>query len=362
MTPYILTAVLAFVVLNFVLGMAALLSWVERKQSAVMQDRIGANRASILGFRILGLFHAIADPVKLLAKEDFIPRGAHRFFHTLAPFLSVTFALLACFAIPFGDAITLGGVRYDLRALPMNVALLFVFAAVGMGVYGVVLGAWASNNKFALLGGLRAAAQVLSYEIALGISTVGIVMVYRSLDLQEIVRAQGHHWLGWVPAWGILAQPLAAVLFLTAAAAETKRTPFDLPEGESEIIGYFIEYSSLKFAMFMMTDFIETVVVSGLFVSLFLGGWQVPWLAADGFHFGATAVAVPAFWVGAMQVGAFLAKLSFMIWLLMTVRWTLPRFRYDQLMRLGWQGLFPLAVANVMATAFVLAWIDSVRG
>jgi NADH-quinone oxidoreductase subunit H len=357
MTPYWLILIFAAAVTGFVVSMAAFLSWVERKQSAVMQDRIGANRAAILGIRALGLFHAIADPVKLLLKEDFVPRGANRFFHTIAPWLSVTFALLAAFAIPFGDHILLGEEQVELRALPVNVALLFVFAAVGMGVYGVIFGAWASNNKFALMGGLRATAQVLSYEIALGLSVVGVLMVYGSLDLQEIVRAQGHHWFGWIPAWGIVTQPLAAILFLTAAAAETKRCPFDMPEGESEIIGYFTEYSSLKFAMFMMTDFIESVVVSGLFVSLFLGGWQVPWLAADGFHLGSAHLPLGHVWVVVLQIGAFVAKTCFLLWLLMTVRWTLPRFRYDQLMRLGWKNLFPLALLNVLLTGLVLAAI-----
>lgn len=356
---FLISGALCLVVLGFVLNLAGFLTWVERKQSAVMQDRIGANRASIFGFRILGLFHIMADGIKMVTKEDFIPRGANRFFHTIAPMLALGFALVAAFAIPFGDYVDMGGHRIVLQAVPINVGFLFVFATVAMGVYGVIFGAWSSNNRFALLGGLRASAQVISYEIALGISLVGVLMIYESLDLQAIVRGQGHHFFGWIPMWGILVQPVGAVIFLTAGAAETKRVPFDLPEAESEIIGYFTEYSGLKFGMFFMADFVESILISGLFVTMFLGGWQVPWLQADGWHFGASIVAMPHIAVALLQVGAFVAKLCFVLWLLMIVRWSFPRFRYDQLMRLGWQNLFPLALLNVLVTGLVLAAIEA---
>ncbi|HET7339934.1 MAG TPA: complex I subunit 1 family protein, partial [Methylomirabilota bacterium] len=231
---------------------------------------------------------------------------------------------------------------------------------LSLGVYGVMMAGWSSANNFALLGGQRAAALMISAEIAIGASIMGVVMVYGSLDLQDIVRAQGHPLFprilgGWIPAWGIVTQPLAFILFLTAGIASTKRIPFDTPEGESEIIGYFVEYSGMKSGMFMMSDFLETVVVAGLTVSLFLGGWQVPYLATDGLHFpwGAT-LALPQVVVALLQVGAFVVKVCVMIFIMMLIRWTLPRFRYDQAMRLGWLGLFPLAVLNIVLTGVLL--------
>lgn len=347
--------VLAGIVFFGVLNLAGLHTWVERKQSAVMQDRIGANRASIFGFRILGLFHPLADAIKMFTKEDFVPEGADKLLHGLAPFMSVFFALAAFAAIPFGDRLLVAGREIDLQVAKIDVALLYVFAMLSLGVYGVILAGFASRNNYAILGGLRAAAQMLSYEIALGIAILGVVMVYGTVDLQELVRAQGRT-VGGIPLWGVVAQPVAFVVFLTAALAETKRVPFDLPEGESEIIGYFVEYSGMKFGMFFLTDFLETVMVACLATTLFLGGWQVPYLAPDGFHFPwGGGWAVPHWAYVVLGVGSFSAKVVAFCWLFMTIRWTLPRFRYDQLMRLGWNVLFPISVANVLATALVLA-------
>jgi NADH-quinone oxidoreductase subunit H len=349
----------AFVML-FVLNMGGLLTWVERKQSAIMQDRIGANRASIFGLRLFGLFHPLADAIKMLTKEDFRPAGADRFLFTLAPFVSVFFALVAFASIPFGDTLRVGGREIPLQAVTLNVGVLYVFAMLSLGVYGVMMAGWSSGNNFALLGGQRAAALMISAEIAIGASIIGVIMVYGSLDLQDIVRRQGELLGGWIPKWGLLTQPLAFVLFLTAGIAATKRIPFDTPEGESEIIGYFVEYSGMKFGMFAMADFLETVVVAGLTTSLFLGGWQVPYLYADGFRFPwGTVLALPPLLVTLLQVGAFVIKVSAMIFLLMLIRWTLPRFRYDQAMRLGWLGLFPLSVLNIVVTGLVLL---AVRG
>jgi NADH-quinone oxidoreductase subunit H len=347
----------AFVML-FVLNLGGLLTWVERKQSAIMQDRIGANRASILGLRLFGLFHPLADAIKMLAKEDFRPARADRLLFTLAPFVSVFFALVAFASIPFGDTLRVGDREIPLQAITLNVGVLYVFAMLSLGVYGVMMAGWSSANNFALLGGQRAAALMISAEIAIGASIMGVIMVYGSLNLQDIVRGQGALLWGWLPKWGIVTQPLAFVLFLTAGIAATKRIPFDTPEGESEIIGYFVEYSGMKFGMFAMADFLETVVVAGLTTSLFLGGWQVPWLVADGFRFpwGGT-VAMPHLAVTVLQIGSFVLKVSVMIFFLMLVRWTLPRFRYDQAMRLGWLGLFPLSILNVVLTGLViLAW------
>ena len=345
-----------FVVLN----LGGILTWVERKQSAIMQDRIGANRASIFGIRAMGLLHPLADAVKMLTKEDFMPTHADRLLFTLAPFVSVFFALAAFASIPFGDTLTVAGRTIELQAVTLNVGILYVLAMLSMGVYGLMMAGWASANNYALLGGQRAAALMISAEIAIGASLMGVVMVYGSLNMQDITRAQGQPLLpqlfgSWIPAWGILTQPLAFVIFLTAGIAATKRIPFDMPEGESEIIGYFVEYSGMKFGMFAMADFLETVVIAGMSTALFLGGWQIPYLQSGGFAFPwGQSVALPALVVTVLQVGAFLTKVVVMIWFLMLVRWTLPRFRYDQAMRLGWLGLFPLCILNLIVTAIVL--------
>jgi NADH-quinone oxidoreductase subunit H len=241
--------------------------------------------------------------------------------------------------------------------------VLYVFAMLSLGVYGVMMAGWASGNNYALLGGQRAAALMISSEIAIGASIMGIIMIYGSLDMQEIVRGQGRLLFGWLPAWGIITQPLAFVIFVTAGIAATKRAPFDTPESESEIIGYFVEYSGMKAGMFMMSDFLETVVIAGMTTALFLGGWQVPWLQADGFQFpGGPTLPLPHLAVVALQVGAFVVKVSVMIFVLMLVRWTLPRFRYDQAMRLGWLGLFPLSVLNIVVTGAVLLLIGGTAG
>jgi NADH-quinone oxidoreductase subunit H len=347
----------AFVML-FVLNTAAILGWVERKQSAIMQDRIGANRASIFGIRALGLFHPLADALKMLTKEDFRPARADRLLFALAPFLSVLFAMAAFATIPFGDTLQIGDRVIPLQAVTLNVGILYVFAMLSLGVYGIVMAGWSSANNFALLGGQRAAALMISAEIAIGASIMGVIMIYGSLNMMDIARAQGHLLGGWLPAWGILLQPLAFIIFVTAGIAATKRIPFDTPEGESEIIGYFVEYSGMKFGMFLMTDMIETTVLAGLCTALFLGGWQVPYLYAAGFQFPwGTAIGLPPLAVTVLQVGSFVTKVAVMIFFLMLIRWTLPRFRYDQAMRLGWLGLFPLSVLNIVVTgAALLVW------
>ncbi len=359
----IIKVALAGVVLFGVLNLAGFHTWVERKQSALIQDRIGANRASIFGFRMLGLFHGIADAIKLLTKEDIVPMGADRALHALAPFFSVFFALAAFAAIPFGDRLVLGDRVIDLQVAHVDAALLYVFAVLSLGAYGVILAGFASRNNYATLGSLRAAAQMISYEIALGVALLGVVMVYGSLDLSEIVRAQGRTLGGWIPMWGIVVQPVAFVVFLAAALAETKRAPFDLPEAESEIIGYFVEYSGMKFGMFFLTDFLETILVACLATTLFLGGWQVPYLMPDGFHFPwGGALAVPQWVYALLGVASFSIKVLAFCFVFMQIRWTLPRFRYDQLMRLGWRGLFPIAVANIVVTAALLLLVERIRG
>ncbi len=344
----------AFVLFN-VVNLAGLHTWLERKQSALMQDRIGANRAKIFGIRLLGLFHPIADALKMFLKEDFIPPQGNRFLHTLAPCLSMFFGLVAFAAIPFGNTLEIAGRSIMLQAAPLNVALLYIFAMMSMGVYGVVLAGFSSNNNYSFLGGLRASAQMISYEIALGLTIMGLIIAYGTLDLQQMVRSQGGYWFGVIPQWGIFLQPLGFFLFLTAGLAETKRTPYDAPEGESEIVGYFVEYSGMKFGMFFLADYLETILIAALTTTLFMGGWQVPWLFEGGFHFPwGAAVPLSPLSVSLLQMASFSGKVFFFCWLFMAVRWTLPRFRYDQLLRLGWKIIFPIALLNLFVTAVVV--------
>lgn len=254
----------------------------------------------------------------------------------------------------------MGGRLVPLQVAELNVGILYIFAIAGISVYGVAFGGWASNNRYALLGSVRAAAQMFSYEIVLGLSIIGIIMVFGTLRLSEIATAQGELLFGFLPKWGIFVQPVAFFLFLAAAVAETKRNPFDLPEAESEIIGYHVEYSGMRFGTFFLSEFVEIVTLSAIVSTLFFGGWQVPWLYRDGFHWpwgGATAL--PHLLIVALQVGAFFLKVIFFIWLQMLIRWTLPRFRYDQIMRLGWKMLLPLSLVNIFVTAIVLLMLGS---
>jgi NADH-quinone oxidoreductase subunit H len=347
-------------IVMFALSLGGLLTWVERKQSALMQDRIGANRASIFGLRLWGLFHIISDAVKMFTKEDFIPETRHKLIHALAPVLAITFVLLSFAVIPFGNAITIGGHVISLQVANLNVGILFVFAMMSVGVYGVVLAGWSSNNNYSLLGGLRASAQMISYEITIGLTLVGIILIFQTLSLQEIVQAQGGLLFGFLPRWGVFLQPLGLILFLTAGIAETKRIPFDIPEGESEIIGFFVEYSSMKFGMFMFTDFIETILISSLVTTFFFGGWQAPYLTDTGFVFPWGGTWNLGMWVvESMRVLSFIVKVAFFCWFLMLVRWTLPRFRFDQLMNLGWKILLPLSLINTMITAVLVLWLGN---
>ncbi len=345
-------------VVAVMLGLAGALGWVERKGSAYIQDRVGANRASVFGIAAAGLVNTmLADPLKFLAKEDIIPARVDRLLHTLAPCVSLFPIVVAFAAIPFGDVLRVGDRAINLQVVGLNVGILYVLAMISLGVYGVVLGGWASNDRLSLLGGIRGSAQMISYEIGLGLSIVSMVMTYGTLDLQEMARAQGHLIGGWLPAWGILYQPLAFLIFLCAGMAESKRVPFDLPEADSEIggSGYFTEYSGMKYLMFFMTDFVEIIVVAGLVTTMFFGSWQVPYLLRDGFHFpGGAAVLLPQIVVAVLQVLSFMIKLVFFCWVQILVRWTMPRFRYDQLMWFGWKGLLPVSLANVLVTAVVV--------
>lgn len=343
------------ILLVIILPLATLLTWVERKQSAVMQDRLGANRADILGLRVWGLFNIIADGIKSFSKEDWVPPFANRFLFNIAPFVGLFAAMVTFAVIPFGPPIHIAGQEIALQVADLNVGFLYILAFGSMGVYSVVLAGWSSNNKYAQLGAMRGISQMISYEVVLGLALVGVVLVHGSVRLPDIVSGQGEHWFGWIPKWGVFTQPLAFLLFLPAAIAETKRVPFDIPEGESEIIGYNLEYSGAKFALFLLGEFIEIVVLSALLATLFFGGWQVPWLADSGFVFGngATVEMAPLV-VTVLRIASFLLKVVFFCWLQLLIRWTLPRFRFDHLLRLGWREMLPLALLNVVVTAFVM--------
>lgn len=328
--------------IGFGLNTAALLTWVERKQSAVIQDRIGANRASIFGFKLLGLFHILSDAIKMMTKEDFAPPKGLKPWHTLAPIISMCCALMCLSALPFGDRVELFGRSWDLTPIPLRFGVLYVLALLSVGVHGVVMAGWASGSNYGLLGGLRGAAQMISYEVAMLAILGGPLYLYGTLDLAQAAAWQARTWHG-LPMWGVFLQPLAFILFLTAGAAETKRAPFDIPEGEAEIVGYFVEYSGMKFAMFLNTDFLESIVLSGMTTALFLGGWHLP---------GQSHLGLSGNLLALLGVGVFTAKLIAVLWLLMQIRWTLPRFRFDQLLNLGWKNILPLALVNLLVTAW----------
>ncbi|MBI3770436.1 MAG: NADH-quinone oxidoreductase subunit H [Deltaproteobacteria bacterium] len=345
------------------LNLSVVLLWVERKGSALIQDRVGANRANIFGGLLpfnLGIVNTlIADPIKMFTKEDVIPVGADKLLHFLGPFLAVFPVLVTFAAVPFGDVLVVGDRTINLQVADLNVGILYVLAMSGLSVYGIVLGGWASNSRWSLLGAIRGSAQMISYEIAMGLGLIGAILTYGTLDLQAIARAQGANVWGVLPAWGIFYQPLGFLIFLVAGIAETKRVPFDLPEGESELTsGYFTEYSGSKQATFMLSDFAEIVVVSALATTLFFGAWQVPYLGRDGFHFpGGFALALPQLVVVVAQIVSFLLKVLVLCCLQILVRWSLPRYRYDQLMDLGWKRLLPLALLNVLVTAAVIVLV-----
>ncbi|MBN1271696.1 MAG: NADH-quinone oxidoreductase subunit H [Candidatus Aminicenantes bacterium] len=355
MTEIIIVLVKIIFAMMWFLVLTLYLTWAERKESAVMQDRVGANRANIMGVRILGLFQPLADAIKMFFKEDFTPPFSKRFLHNLAPFISFFFSLVTVATIPFGDVLRIGGKTIRLQILDLNIAILFVFAMLSLTIYGVVISGWASNSRWTLLGGLRGAAQLISYEVALGLSLIGLVMVFPTLKFSAFVEYQGGLLFGWLPKWGIFLQPLGFLIFFIAAMAESERVPFDLPEGESEIVGFFTEYGGLKWGLYMFTDFMKLLLISCLLTTFFFGGYHLPWLYADGFHFpwGGTWL-LPHGIVVLFQVLAFNLKVFFFCWMQILIRWTYPRFRYDQLMDFGWKLLIPLSLFNIIATAVIL--------
>jgi NADH-quinone oxidoreductase subunit H len=356
-------------VLIIILTFAPVLVWADRRQSAMIQDRIGPIRAGIpIGGKnvaLFGLLHPLADALKFMWKEDFIPPRADKLLHAVAPIISVVPAIAAFAVIPFSAPIFVDyllplqvlppdalGVGRPLQVASINMGILFIFAVGGTGVLGAALAGYCSDNKYSLLGGLRAASQMVSYEVTLGLSLVGCFMIYDTLLLEDMVTWQRTHFLfdiPFLPMWGIFLQPVAFVLFFAASIAETKRIPFDVPEGESELAaGYFTEYSGMKFGMFMMGEYIEMVAMSALLVAVFFGGPDLPfvmnWAEANLPHLIAIL----------LGIGVFIVKVVALCWLQLMIRWTLPRFRYDQIMSLCWRYMLPLSLANVFVTGAAL--------
>ncbi len=384
----IISVIKIAVVLFVLLTTLAYLVWVERKVSAHIQSRWGPYRVGPFG-----LLQPLADLVKFIFKEDPTPALVERPIYFLAPFLAVVLALMSIAVIPFGTSVELAGYRTWMQITDLNIGLLFVFAATSLGVYGVALAGWSSGSKYSLLGGLRSSAQMVSYELAMGFSVIGLLMQAGTLSLRGIVESQSGFWLGFIPRWYIWPQCVAFLVFITAAFAETNRLPFDLPEAEGELVaGFHTEYSSLKFAMFFTAEYAHMVTASCLSTILFFGGWlrPLPWgwlryvptvvllgvsflilrtalrsyrliervvtpvlgLAIGGLglgflHDGFAAGAEPTFW--------FVAKVFAFLFVYIWVRWTLPRFRYDQLMSLGWKLLLPVAAVNILVTGLIVA-------
>ncbi len=347
-----ITMVKIIFILTITVGFfAPVLTWVERKQSAIMQDRIGANRADIMGFTALGLFHIMADGLKMFTKEDFIPEGANRALHTLSPIIALIPAILTFAVVPFGGVYELWGTQVNLVISDLNVGLLFVFAIASLATYGYVVAGWSSNNNWSLLGSMRTASQMISYEVTMGLTIIGVLMVYGSMRLTDIGAAQETGF------WGFILQPFGFLMFFAASIAENKRIPFDAPEAESELVaGYFTEYSGLKFGMFFMAEFIEMVTIGAILTILFFGAWHLPFLTTADLlsMFDFLGDSFANLIVMFIHVGVFFGKVTFFIFVQMVIRWTLPRFRYDQIMKLGWKMLLPLSLLNVVGTGLVI--------
>ncbi len=326
-------------VMGLLVGVVAYTVLLERRVAAAIQNRIGPNR---VGWQ--GLLQPLADVLKLVMKEDIVPTSANRFIHDLAPVISIAIAMTTISVIPFGDSIEILGQTIRLQIADVNIGVLYILAMTSLGVYGVTLSGWSSNSKYSLLGGLRASAQMLSYEISMGLAVIGVIMIAGSLRLDQIVSMQSD----W--KWNIILQPIGFITFTVAAFAETNRHPFDLPEAEPELVGgYHTEYSGLKFGLFFLAEYANMVVASALITTLFLGGWQIPYAAVLGLSGNLLSV---------LQVAAFCGKTALLVLFFIIVRWTIPRFRYDQLMNLGWKFMLPLAVANIIVTAVVILLLE----
>ncbi len=332
---------IVFALIKIVIAVAVLLFMVtylvyfERKISAWIQDRIGPNR---VGWG--GLLQSPADVLKLFFKEDIVPRAANKFVHSLAPVISLTIAFITYTVIPIGNDIQLFGYNIKLVVADVDAGILFILAFTSIGVYGITLSGWGSNNKYSLLGGLRSSAQMISYELSMGISVVGVLMLAGSLKISDIINYQS----GWM--WNAILQPIGFITFVVAAFAETNRLPFDLPEAEPELVGgYHTEYSSLKFAMFFLAEYANMIVASALISALYLGGWNLPFVHDLGLNPTLTIL---------FQITTYFIKILCVLFFFIWVRWSIPRFRYDQLMSLGWKVMLPLSLINLIWVAFLI--------
>jgi NADH-quinone oxidoreductase subunit H len=343
------------------LQVAPIMSWVERKQMAIIQRRMGPNRVGLFKFRLWGLGQPIADAIKLLYKEDFIPPYVHRFFYLLAPIIPVIMGFAVTLSIPWGSHVLIAGEHVHLQALSISPGFLIIFAISALSVYGVVLAGWSSNNKYSLLGGLRASAQMISYEVAMGMSLIPIVFIWGTLDLSQIVEAQATTFFGIVPAWGIFLAPVSFLIFLVTVFAETNRLPFDLAESEAELVaGFLTEYGSMRWSLFFLGEYAMLFTLSILTISIFLGGYELPWLTQDVMlkwmlpHMGEV---ISRWFLAAFGLFVLISKVILMMWFFVQVRFTIPRFRYDQLMKVGWLYLIPIALVNLVVTALIAAFV-----
>jgi NADH-quinone oxidoreductase subunit H len=332
--------VIAFIAFTVTLLIATYSTYAERKVAAFMQDRVGPDRAGPFG-----IFQPLADAGKFFFKEEIIPNTSDKFLFIIGPGIAMLTALMTSVVIPWGGVLEISGRQIPLQVADLNIGVLYVFAVVSLGVYGIMIGGWASNNKFSLIGAVRASSQMISYELGMGLSLIALIMITGTLSMSEIVEQQ--HGMNW----NIFYQPFGFLLFIICSFAECNRTPFDLPECEAELVGgYHTEYSSMKLGFYMFAEYINMFISSAFMASLYFGGYNFPFM--DSLGLSQNAITIIGLFV-------FFLKIFFFIFVFMWVRWTLPRFRYDQLMRLGWQWMIPLALLNIFATGAVLLWYDN---
>lgn len=338
MTSYLIyKAILVLVIFGITLFIAMYSTYAERKVAAFLQDRLGPNRAGPFG-----ILQPLADGVKMFMKEEMIPDVSNKFLFILGPSLAMITCLLTGAVIPWGSDIVIGGTTYALQVTDVNIGILYLLGVTSVGVYGIMIGGWASNNKYALLGAIRASSQMISYELAMGLSIIALVMMTGTLSTREIAMAQ-HGW-----HWNVLYQPLGCLIFIICAFAETNRAPFDLPECESELVGgYHTEYSSMKLGFYLFAEYINMFISSAIIATFYFGGYNMPFIGRF--------ISDPN-WIAVIGSAFLFAKIFFFIFLFMWVRWTLPRFRYDQLMNLGWKALIPLSIINIGITGVVMYW------
>jgi NADH-quinone oxidoreductase subunit H len=335
--------ILVVVIFTITLAIAAYSTYAERKVAAFLQDRLGPDRAGPFG-----ILQPLADGLKFIMKEEIIPNVSNKFLFILGPCIAMLTALMAGVVVPWGGTLNIGGTEYSLQITDINVGILYIFGVVSIGVYGIMIGGWASNNKFSLLGAIRASAQMISYEIAMGLSIIAFVMMTGTLRLRDITAMQAGGVGGDWHLWNVCYQPLGFLIFLVCAFAECNRTPFDLPECETELVGgYHTEYSSMKLGFYLFAEYINMFISSAVISTLYFGGYNFPFMNDLGLDHNLLTI---------LGTVALFAKIFFFIFFFMWIRWTIPRFRYDQLMNLGWKGLLPLSIANVLITGAVIIW------